>query len=323
MLARQILTLVRHIAGVVGQGQDLASLGIEHHHTARAGFVKLHGIAQFLVSKKLYLAVDAELQVTPIHRRDLFTHVFHHLAQTVFDDPTRTRFAAQLFVEGQLHALLALILHIGEAHHVRCGFALRVLTAVFFALVNALDAQVRHLFGDLHIHLAFEPNKGLVFVFELLRQLGQGDFEQTCQFFELGGVPIHIFRNRPKAGHRHAGGQNQTIAVQDAPSTGRQLQSAGIAHFALVQKEVVVEHLDVGGASAQGQKAQGNRSHHKFAAPNRGFAGQQGAGGVAHTPTHDVPPAASVAEPASTEIFFAAGSGARVLASGLADRACA
>ena len=87
--AGEVGATVRHIAGVVGQGQHFTGLDIQHHHTARSGAVVQHGFAQFLVGKELHLAVDGELNVTPIHRRHHLANVLDHMAQTVFDDATR------------------------------------------------------------------------------------------------------------------------------------------------------------------------------------------------------------------------------------------
>jgi hypothetical protein len=56
--------------------------------------------------------------------------------------------ARQVLVEGQLHALLADVFHIGEAHHMGRRFAFGVLALVFLALVDALDAQRGDLLSD-------------------------------------------------------------------------------------------------------------------------------------------------------------------------------
>ena len=147
LLAAHVLSRGRRIAGVVGERQDLTALHIEHHHAARFGLVKQHRIAQLLVGKKLHLAVNAELQVTPVDRRHLLTDRLHHPAPAILDDPARARAPSQLFVKGKLNAFLALVLHIGKTHHMGGGFAFGVLALVLLALVNALDSQGHHLLG--------------------------------------------------------------------------------------------------------------------------------------------------------------------------------
>src|SRR5256885_3343204 len=59
------------------------------------------------------------------------------LFRSVLDHAARAGLAAELLVEGQLHAFLAMVFHIGEAHDVGGRFAFRVLALVFLALVRS------------------------------------------------------------------------------------------------------------------------------------------------------------------------------------------
>ena len=85
LLAGQVLALVGHVAGVVGQGQQLAGVGVHHHHAARLGLVQGHLVAQFLVGKELHLAVDGQLHVFSVDRWNGLAHAFDHAAQAVLD----------------------------------------------------------------------------------------------------------------------------------------------------------------------------------------------------------------------------------------------
>ena len=220
LLTREVLPLVWHITRVVGECQHFARGAVQHHHTACLGLVHRDRITQLLVRKKLHLAVDAELHVRAVHRRGLFTHVFHHTAQPVLDHAPRPGLARQFTVEGQLHPFLAFVFHIGKTDHVGSRLALRVLAAVFLALVDALDAECGDFLAHVPFELALDPDKGFVFVFQFLVELGQRHFQQLGQLLEFGLVAVHIFRNGPDAGSWHAGRQDQAIAVQDAPPVG-------------------------------------------------------------------------------------------------------
>jgi hypothetical protein len=78
---------------------------------------------------------------------------------------------ASRLIEGQLHALLALVLDVGEAHHMGCRLALGVLALVFLAQVDALDAQAHDLLAQVPVELALDPDEGLVLVGQLAHQV--------------------------------------------------------------------------------------------------------------------------------------------------------
>ncbi len=168
----------------------------------------------------------------------------------------------------------------------RCRLAFGVLALVFLALVDALDFQRRNVFGHRLVHLTLDPDKGLVLVFQALVQLGQRHVQQFGQLAQERLVTLHILRNGPDAGRRNAGSQDQAIAVQHPAPVGGQRQRAGKAHFALTLEKVIGNHLDVHRARGQAQKSQGNRGHDQLAAPDRGAAGQQRAGGVGDAAAH-------------------------------------
>ena len=278
--AAQILPLGGRVAGVVDQRQHFAALGVQHHHAARLSLVLQHRIAQLLIGEKLHLAVNAELQVAPIDRGHFLAHRFHHIAQAIFDDPARARATGQVFVEGELDAFLAVVLHIRKTHHMGSGFALGVLTLVLFALVHAAHAQGGNVLRHRLVHLTLEPNKGFVFVLDFFVQLGQRHLQQLRQAFEFGRLAFDVLRDGPDAGGRHARCEDQAVAVQNAAPVGGQLQRTGKTHFALALKKIIRQHLDVGRTRSQRAKGQGDGQHDQLAAPQRCRAGQQGAGGV-------------------------------------------
>ena len=142
------------------------------------------------------------------------------------------------------------------------------------------------------VHLATQPDKGFFLVLELGFQLGRCHLQQFGQLTQLDRIALQILRVGPNAGRWHAGGQQHTVAVQHAAAVGGQGQGPGKAHLALADEEIVVNDLHMGGSPHQSGEAQGHRRHDQFAAPNRCFAGQQGAGAELHAayPAHGVPP---------------------------------
>ena len=172
------MPLARKIAGIVGQRQHLPRLNVQDHHAAGIGLVPNHRIPQFLIGKELDLTVNAQLQVPPIHGQSLLTHGFHDTTQPVLDDTAGTTASCELLVEGQFNPLLPVVFDVGKTNHMGRGLAFRVLTFVFLALVNALEAHRRNLFGNGIVYLTFEPDKCLVFISQLLVQLGGRHVQQ-------------------------------------------------------------------------------------------------------------------------------------------------
>ncbi len=172
LLAGQVLPPVGHVARVVRQRQHLAGGGVEHHHAAGLGLARDHA----------HRAASGRRRTAPCCRRSAGCPC-RRRAASVSPTPSTTRprrslmtrrepgLAGQLLVEGELDAFLAVVFHVGEAHHVRGSLALGVLALVFLALVDALDVMARDLLGDRLVDLALEPDEGLVLVFELLVEI--------------------------------------------------------------------------------------------------------------------------------------------------------
>jgi hypothetical protein len=177
------------------------------------------------------------------------------------------------------------VLHVGEARQVRGRLALGVLAPVVAAQVEALDAEIGDLLADGGVDLALDPDEALVLVLELLVELLLRHAEQLGGLLQLGlhggVVALDVLGNGPDAGRRNVGGEDQPVAVEDAPAVRGQLQRALVAHLALVLEEVVVEDLHVGGPAGQQHEAEGDAGHDELAAPDGGGAGEQRTAAVA------------------------------------------
>ena len=278
--AAQVAALVGRVTGVIGQRQNVTGLRIQHHHAAGRRFVLEHGFAQALVSKVLHLAVYAELQVFAFDRRHHVAHTFDHLALTVFDDATGAVLAAQVGVEGQFHAFLAEIFHIGETDHVGSGLTLRVHAFVFHGGVNAMDSKFLDFFTGGVVELTAQPHVFAARVADLGLQLGQRHVQQLPQRLELRSISFHLFGTGPDAGHGHAGREYQAVAVQDAAAVGGNVQLSFKTHNALLAKKRIAHHLHISGTHHQPDETQRNASDDELAAPDRRLAGQQWVGGI-------------------------------------------
>ena len=115
---------------------------------------------------------------------------------------------------------MPLVFHVGETNDVRDGFTFGIFTLVFLALVNAGNAECMNFLGYRLFKLALDPDKGLVFIAELLVQLDDRHFKQFGQRCKLCRAGLHIFGYGPYAGGRHARSKNQPVAIQDAATVG-------------------------------------------------------------------------------------------------------
>ena len=221
LLTAQVGAFLRVVAGVVGHGQQLAGVGVQHHHATGMRAVVDHGLFEFLVSEKLNLAVDAQLHVLTRQRRHDRAHIFDHPSATVFDHVAQTGFAGKRLIEEEFHALLALVFHIRKTDDVGGRFAFRVLAQVVGALVYAFELQRADRFGGFGVNLAFHPDKIFVFIGPFFTQVFDPHVQQFGQFLRLRRRDVYIFGNRPDAGSRNAGCQDQPIAVEHATPVGR------------------------------------------------------------------------------------------------------
>ena len=210
----------------------------------------------------------------PIDWWHLLTRVLDHAPEPVLDDAARSGASLQLFVVGHLNACNALIFNVGKPDDMRNSFAFRVLTLVFFALVNSFDSQRRNLLGNRIVDLALEPDKRLVFVGQLFLDFRQRHVEQLGQCLQLLLGRIHVFRNSPNAWCGNARGKNQSIAIENPPTVRGQLQRAREPHLALLLEKRISKDLNVRRTPCQPGERQRNCRNNKFTAPHGRFTGE-------------------------------------------------
>ena len=161
----------------------------------------------------------------------------------------------------------------------RGRFAFGVLAFELAELPHALHFQRHHFFGHRVVHLPAQPHEVGVVV-QAQRQFFGCETQQARQFFALGSVGVQVFRADPNGRRRHAGRHDQTVAVDDAPAAGGQVERACVTCFALAQKEDAVDNLHIDRAAQQTAKTQAHQGHQKLRPPRRRFGRQQRAAGV-------------------------------------------
>ena len=128
---------------------------------------------------------------------------------------------------------------------------------------------------------------------------------------------LEVLGDGPDRGRRHAGGQDQAVAVDDAAAAGRQLERAGVAVLALALVEVGADDLDVDRAAEQHAEGRAEQRDQELGAPRRRLRGQQRAGRVADA-AHAAVRLLALAHPARQPALDAALRDAHRVAFGLA-----
>ena len=96
-------------------------------------------------------------------------------------------------------------------------------------------------------------------------ELGLRHAERARERAALAASPSTSFGIAQIDRRRHAGGQQQAVAVEDAAAAGRQFERVGEAHLALLQEEVGGDDLHVGGAPEQQREAEAHERDEQLA----------------------------------------------------------
>ena len=253
---------------LVGERQQAAVGGVQHHQRTGGCAVMLHCGLQLAVGEKLQAQIQGEVQILAALRGAQIGEVAQGAAGAVAQHPLGAGRAGQRGVVGQFDALLAHVVDVRAADDVGRGLPGRVEAMRRAADVDAVDAECGDLLGDVRRH---PP-----------RQVGEAP---TCN----GGTPRKDFRRRaqgiaeprqvaarearqlrvgPHVVHRCADRERLAVAVEDHAAMHRHVHHAHRARFALVAQEVAL-----GGqrqeAAAHRQAAKGQQEHgqHHVMAP--------------------------------------------------------
>ena len=135
--------VVRVVGGLVHHRQHFAGVGVEHDGGAGQRAIVLDRGLELAVREVLDAQVDGGDDFAARARRLQALDVLDHPPEPVAQDHLLAGMAAQPFVEGELHALLAVVVHVGEAHQVAGHLAGRVVAPVLAQHVDARECRGR------------------------------------------------------------------------------------------------------------------------------------------------------------------------------------
>jgi hypothetical protein len=110
----------------------------------------------------LDLVVDRQGNLAPVLGQADRLNVLDDVAAAVLHHPAGAGLARQLGLEGQLNALLALVINAGKAQHMGHHVATRVETTVLPLIMDARQFERRDPIRQLGRHLALEVDEILV-----------------------------------------------------------------------------------------------------------------------------------------------------------------
>ena len=207
--------------------------------------------------------------------------LFDRRAEAVLDDAARAVAARQVLVQRKLDALLAPILDVGEADHVRRRFALGVLALVLGELVHALELERAHRSASGSSTWRRSQTKFWLSPIFASSSAGFMPSARASRARDAGSGSMS-FGMAHSDRHRHARGEDQPVAVGDAATARRQLDRARVARLALTLEERRLEHLHVQRAPEQHAERAADERDEEARAPRRRLGREQRARRVAH-----------------------------------------
>ena len=252
--AGEFFAVVRVVGRPVGQRQDFAAAGIDHHRPTGLGVVLIDGVLEMAVGQILNLGVQRQPDFLAILRRLHRSDVFDDIAATITDHRTAARPADQALLEGQLDALQSFVVNAGETDDVRSHVTARVIAAVFLFRMDAGQLQGGDAIGRFRRHLALDEDEGL-FRGQLAIQLTGRHIEKLGQLALLSLIHVPgIRRNGPDRFHRRRHREQVAVSVDDLAARGRDFDIAQVTRITLFLQEIVIDDLQVEAARHQGQE---------------------------------------------------------------------
>ena len=263
-----LVAVVRVVGRLVDHGQHLAGLHVDHDDGAGPGALVADRRLEFPVGQVLDAQVDREHQVPARARRADALHVLHDAPVAVLDDPLRAVLAGQPVVEGELEALLAGIVDIGEAQQVTGHLAGGVVAAVLARGVHPGNPQRLDLLGLGRLAVPGDVEELAVEIArDAPRQLLAVELERRGQARNLVRRQRQLARVHPDRVHRGAHGQRLAVAVGHRAAVRGDVQHAREARVTLLRQEAVVHQLQVHRPVHQAECAAGQQPEQQVRPP--------------------------------------------------------
>ncbi len=276
-----VIRAVGVVAGLAGQGQDVAGMRVRHHDQAALGAVLLHRALQLAVGQVLQAQVQGQVDVLAGLGLGVVIGVLDHMAGAVSDHPARTRRAAQRGVLRRLDAFLTLAVDVAEADHVRRHLARRVVAAVLALREHAGRAEGDEALGLVRVDLPLEVDELAVGALaQEALELARGEAEQLGHGVDVGRRVEQVLRHNPDRIDRRRQRQRLAVAVAHRAAVGLQHHGAHLAQVALAGEEVVLHHLQVEGTAQHRRGEHAHQAERGLAAPVAGLVRAQLEGGA-------------------------------------------
>ncbi len=235
-----------------------------HDDRAGARAIVAHRRLELAVGQVLDAQVDAEPELAAgPHGADALD-VLDAIALAVLDHALGAVLAAEPVVEGQLRALLARVVDVGEAEQVPGDLAGRVVAAVLARQVDALHPQRAHLARVGGLQATRQVHELAVGAgADAARQLLPVEVDGLRQPRQLVHIAGQLARVDPDRIDRRADRQRLAVAVGDRAAVRDDRSHARVARRALAGEEAVLHELQLHRAAHQRRAAREQQREHQ------------------------------------------------------------
>jgi hypothetical protein len=176
----------------------------------------------------------------------------------------------------QFNALLAAVLDVREADHVRAAGPFRIMALELAARMHARDLQGCNALSDVRIDLPPQVDKAAVFGSQPPFEFRRRHLEQAGKLADLRITGVDVFGNRPDRSRGHGRGEHDAVAVGDPAAGGRDVERARITRLALpLQKLGRRAPHQVKRAPGERDETAEEQEQHQLRTPSRQCDGQQ------------------------------------------------
>ena len=186
---------------------------------------------QFAIGDVLQIAIQAEHDIAARLGRVQAAGILYYIAAVILDDALTAGFSGQLFLQQQLHSLLAYVVLSGETQRLRILLTRRIIAAIFALQQNSRKIQVHYSLNLVRRQQSFEINKIARSIEQATLQFLYIHAKNLRQFFDLLPIRFHIHRACPHRFNRGADGEWFAIAVGNHPAVRADFDHAAIARI--------------------------------------------------------------------------------------------